>query len=178
VRAAGRRRVGALVAIGVVAAAALVLALRPSGGGPDPGFPGRAGPLFRTFDLEGHPVSLEAFRGRKVVINFWASWCQPCRAEFPVLAGLAAAHPDVTVLGVVFQDTDGAARAFLRAEGATWPGLRDPAGQIAAAYGVRAKPGIPVSVLLGPDGVIRARHLGPLLAGRDADTFLGAAPPP
>ena len=170
-----RRRFVLLVAGVVVAAAGLALALSPSGSGPGPGATGRAGPLFETSDLDNHPVALRDFRGHRVVLNFWASWCQPCRAEFPVLKQLQASHPDVTVLGVVFQDGDGSARAFLRTEGATWPGLRDPAGQIASAYGVHPKPGIPVSILLGPDGTIRARHLGPLETS-DVPTFLAAAP--
>jgi cytochrome c biogenesis protein CcmG/thiol:disulfide interchange protein DsbE len=160
----------------VVVAVGLVVALRPSGAGVEPGSPGERAPLFETFDLDGHPVALNDLRGRRVVLNFWASWCQPCRAEFPVLRQLEASHPDVRVLGVVFEDTDGSARAFLRTEGATWPGLRDPSGQIASAYGVHQKPGIPVSVLIGPDGTIRARHLGPLQPGADVTTFLASAP--
>ena len=171
-----RRRIVLLVAGVIVVVIGLGVAFSPSGAGPGRGSSGQPGPLFESYDLDGHPVSLAAFRGHRVVLNFWASWCQPCRAEFPVLIQLRAAHPDVTVLGVVFQDTDGSARSFLRAHGATWPGVRDPAGQIASAYGVHPKPGIPVSILIGPDGIIRARHLGPLQAGRDVSTFLASAP--
>jgi cytochrome c biogenesis protein CcmG, thiol:disulfide interchange protein DsbE len=125
---------------------------------------------------EGSDVTLSRMRGKIVVLNFWASWCEPCRAEFPVLIQMRAAHPDVTVLGVVFQDTDGSARSFLQAHGATWPGVRDPSGDIASAYGVHAKPGIPVSILIGPDGVIRDRHVGPLQAGGAVTAFLASAP--
>ena len=65
-----------------------------------------------------------------------------------------------------------AAAAFLRDEHATWPGLVDPKGQIAKAYGVAPKPGIPVTVAVGADGVVRSRHLGPLQNQGDVDALL------
>ena len=170
-----RRLVGLSVGV-IVVVIGLVVALSPSGAGSGRGASGQPAPLFQSYDLDGHPVSLAALRGQRVLLNFWASWCEPCRAEFPVLIQMRAAHPDVAVLGVVFQDTDGSARTFLRAHGATWPGVRDPSGQIASAYGVHPKPGIPVSILIGPDGIIRAHHLGPLQAGQDVDHFLASAP--
>jgi cytochrome c biogenesis protein CcmG/thiol:disulfide interchange protein DsbE len=171
-----RSRVAVLGLAVVVVAGLGALLLRPSSSGSAANDAGRPAPLFKSADLDGRPVALADFRGHPVVLNFWASWCQPCRAEFSVLKRLKATHPDVVVLGVVFQDTDGAARSFLQQEGATWPGVRDPAGQIADAYGVHRKPGIPVSVLVGADGTIRGRpHLGPLENDADAQSFLGPA---
>jgi peroxiredoxin len=81
----------------------------------------------------------------------------------------------VAVLGVVFSDADDPARAFLRAEAATWPGVRDPKGQIAGAYDVHAKPGIPVSILIDASGRVRAYQYGPLVDAAAADAFIGAA---
>ena len=115
-------------------------------------------PTFSTFDLTGRPVSLRDFRGSPVLVNFWASWCIPCRREFPLLREVQG-H-DVYVLGVVFDDSPSAARRFMREEGATWPGLVDPEGRIAAAYDVGRKPGIPVTVAIDADGRLVDRQIG------------------
>jgi cytochrome c biogenesis protein CcmG, thiol:disulfide interchange protein DsbE len=166
--------VAAVVAGGLVVLA--VAFLRPAKGDGNGAQPGQIAPLFASTDLSGHPIVLSAYRGRRVILNFWASWCIPCRAEFPVLKQLETAHPDVVVLGVVFDDTDSSAATFMRAEGATWPGVRDPQAQIADAYGVHAKPGIPVSVLIAPDGRIQDRRYGALATLAAAVAFANEAP--
>ena len=168
----------ALGAVAVALAVLIWLLVTPSGSGSGSsrGGTGQVAPLFQTFDLDGHPVALSAFRGHRVLLNFWASWCVPCRQEFPLIRQLKAAHPDVVVLGVVFEDGDSPARAFLKAERATWPGLRDPDAQIADAYGVHAKPGIPISVLVGPDGNIWGREVGPIPDPAGAEALIGQAP--
>lgn len=170
----------AVVAVAVVAGLVVVAAifLLPADG-PAAGTgsqPGQIAPLFASTDLSGQKILLSAYRGHRVILNFWASWCIPCRAEFPVLKQLETSHPDVVVLGVVFDDADVPARAFMRAQGATWPGVRDPQAQIADAYGVHAKPGIPVSVLIAPDGRIQDRRYGGLANQTVADTFINEAP--
>jgi cytochrome c biogenesis protein CcmG/thiol:disulfide interchange protein DsbE len=170
-----RRIVVALVLVGVVLLAIPFLraAKGPSGG--SGGQPGQQAPDFASTDLTGKPVALSAYRGHRVILNFWASWCQPCRSEFPVLQQLLTRNADVVVLGVVFEDADSPARTFLRAEGATWPGVRDPKAQIADAYGVRAKPGIPVSILIDRSGRVVDHRYGPLLDQASADAFVAQA---
>src|SRR5437763_248240 len=74
---------------------------------------GKAAPAFITTDLQGARVGLSDYAGKRVLLNFWASWCGPCRDEFPVLRQVAASHPDVQVLGVVFEDAQGPAAAFM-----------------------------------------------------------------
>ena len=138
---------------GLVAVA--VVAFRPAA---DSSSPTGKAPTFETFDLDGRRVALADYRGRVVLVNFWASWCTPCRREFPLLAEVHGG--DVAVLGVVFDDSAAAARRFMRDHGATWPGLIDPAGQIADAYGVAKKPGIPVTVAIDPAGALADRHVG------------------
>jgi len=81
---------------------------------------------------------------------------------------------DVAVLGVVYQDSKRAAAAFMRQQGATWPGLIDPKGQIAKAYGVGAKPGIPVTFVIDARGALVKRHIGELRRG-DLQELIAAA---
>ncbi|HEX3425342.1 MAG TPA: TlpA disulfide reductase family protein [Acidimicrobiales bacterium] len=166
-----------MIALVVVAILAVVF-LRPAGSTAGRGTgaePGQQAPLFDTTDLTGQPVSLSSYRGHPVILNFWASWCIPCRAEFPVLKQLLGRDPRVVVLGVVFNDTDGPALAFMRQMGATWPGVRDPKSQIADAYDVHAKPGIPVSVLVDTTGRIVDRRYGGLTSVGDAVAFVDEA---
>jgi cytochrome c biogenesis protein CcmG/thiol:disulfide interchange protein DsbE len=155
----------------VVAVAAAVLAFRPSSSSARPHAAiGHRAPEFSTVDLDGHPVKLASVKG-PVLLNFWASWCVPCRTEVPLLANVDG-H-GVRVLGVVFRDATEDARAFMRDQGASWPGLLDPRQQIADAYGVHLKPGIPVTFGLDAGHVVRVRHLGPL-AQHDLDSVVRA----
>ena len=132
---------------------------------------GERAPTFASVDLDGGKVRLEDFRGRTVLLNFWASWCGPCTEEFPRLKSVHG--DDVVVLGVVFDDSAESARDFVRKQAATWASVVDPDHDIADAYGVAKKPGIPVTWLIDRDGVARARHLG-LLKEADLDALLGA----
>ncbi|MEY2467909.1 MAG: cytochrome c biosis protein CcmG, thiol:disulfide interchange protein DsbE [Actinomycetota bacterium] len=145
-----RRRVCAL------AVALLVAVSGACGGSTARAQVGDRARAFSTVDLDGERVRLESWRGFTVVINFWASWCIPCRHEFPLLAKLDA-RPNVVVLGVLYNDTDENARRFMAEHGATWPGLKDD-GRIARAY--RIGPGIPSTIVVDPTGVIRLRHIG------------------
>jgi cytochrome c biogenesis protein CcmG/thiol:disulfide interchange protein DsbE len=100
-----------------------------------------------------------AFRGRPVVVNFWASWCIPCRNEFPLFRDeLALHHADgLALVGVVFKDDDAAARGFLDKFGATWPSLTDADGAHASDWRVIAPP---QTYFIGRDGLIRSRQIG------------------
>jgi thiol-disulfide isomerase/thioredoxin len=85
--------------------------------------PGTPAPALRLQGLDGRPVDLAALRGRPVVVNFWATWCEPCVREFPLLRQAAAAHraDRLAVVGVLTSDRPAAARDFVGAYGATWP---------------------------------------------------------
>src|SRR4051812_11793455 len=86
--------------------------------------------------------SLASFRGKPVVLNFWASWCTPCRQEAPLLesAQKRLAAKGGTVLGVTFRDASPDSQAFVRRFKLTYPSIRDVSGQLAKAYGTRALP--------------------------------------
>ncbi len=117
---------------------------------------GERAPGFTTRDLDGKSVALRDYRGQTVLLNFWASWCVPCRKEFPLLAQLDA-RPDVAVLGVIYNDSPANARKFIAEHEGTWPGLVDD-GQIARAY--RVGPGIPATIVIDAEGVVVRRQLG------------------
>ena len=123
-----------------------------------PSLPDQA-PDFTLASLDGEPVALSALHGRTVVLNFWATWCGPCRLEAPQFSSFAEANRDITVLGIA---ADGPASKLRRARedlGITYPILLgDP--QVLSAYGITT---YPTTVVVGPDGDVRAAHTGLLL---------------
>ncbi len=106
----------------------------------------------------GERVRLADYRGQPVIVNFFASYCVPCRKEFPVLRALHDDHSGVVIVGVSYKDIPSDARGFARDYDADWilanGGDDDPAGR---AYGVRA---IPQTFFIDRSGVIRARAFG------------------
>jgi cytochrome c biogenesis protein CcmG/thiol:disulfide interchange protein DsbE len=121
--------------------------------------PDEPAPDFTLPTLEEETVRLADLSGRPVVVNFWASWCNPCRQEFPLLAEALVEHEDddLAVVGITFKDIESDSRAFAREVGATWPLAVDDNGGVAAAYGVRA---IPQTFFVDRGGIIRARVFG------------------
>jgi cytochrome c biogenesis protein CcmG/thiol:disulfide interchange protein DsbE len=96
-----------------------------------------------------------------VVVNFWATWCEPCVREFPLLARAAAGHraARLAVVGVLYRDRPDAARAFVRQHGGTWPMGVDADGRTAAAWGVV---GLPHTFFVRADGTLASHQLGEL----------------
>ena len=121
---------------------------------------GRPAAAFALQAFAGAPVTLEAQRGKVVVLNFWASWCYPaCYEEAPVLERQWRAFRDrgVVVIGVDIQDTAEAGQKFIRDFGLTFPNLRDTTGQVSVDYGVY---GVPETFFIDRQGRIRAKHVG------------------
>lgn len=106
--------------------------------------------------LTGEAFDLAELRGTPVVLNFWASWCGPCRKEIPALAAFQAANPDLAVVGVSYQDDPADARAFADETGADWPSVIDD-GPIGSAWGV---PGLPATFFIDAQGEVVGRILG------------------
>ncbi len=106
-------------------------------------------------------VALADHAGKVVVLNFFASWCIPCKEENPALVRVWERYrtSDVVVIGVLYQDSFDSARRYVRDNGVTWPTLTDEDGRIAFGYGVR---GIPETYFIGLDGIIAGRHVGPI----------------
>ena len=116
-------------------------------------------PDFVATDLDGHPVSLAQFRGRPLLVNFWASWCVPCRTELPLLQQAADRSPSLAVVLVDERDDAGAGRRFLGGLHVRLPAASDPDGSIGARYRVA---GLPATVFVRGDGSIAGSRLGPL----------------
>jgi cytochrome c biogenesis protein CcmG/thiol:disulfide interchange protein DsbE len=120
-----------------------------------------APPIAGQSITSGAGFTLAALQGKYVLVNFFASWCVPCQQEEPQLLKWAHEAPSHAMVGVLFSDTPGPAKAFLRANGSDWPTLADPDGQLALNYGVR---GPPESYLLNPQGVVLAKFVGEVTA--------------
>jgi cytochrome c biogenesis protein CcmG/thiol:disulfide interchange protein DsbE len=120
----------------------------------------QAPPITLTL-FDGEVIKLEDFRGKAVLVNFWASWCVPCRAEAPALESAWQKHKDkaVVFIGVNIQDKEENARAFMKEFGVTYLNGPDPDGKIAVDYGVW---GIPETFFINPQGKITYKHAGEL----------------
>jgi cytochrome c biogenesis protein CcmG/thiol:disulfide interchange protein DsbE len=107
----------------------------------------------------GDALDLAHYRGKIVVVDFWASWCEPCRHSFPWLNAMQAKYAarGLVIIGVNVDRERAAADRFLRDVPANFQILYDPAGTLATRYDV---PGMPTSFVIGPDGDIVGRHVG------------------
>jgi thiol-disulfide isomerase/thioredoxin len=116
-------------------------------------------PALTGTDFNGHVWRLSDLRGKAVLLNFWASWCEPCRAEMPALQALAQAYgPEkLVVLTVNFKESAAKVTQFVASTGLRLPVLTDPNGDIARRWGVTI---FPTTVLIAADGQPRQRLRG------------------
>jgi thiol-disulfide isomerase/thioredoxin len=126
--------------------------------------PGDPAPAFSLNTLEGDTANLSDYAGRPILINFWASWCKPCRTEMPLIIAAYRAHqPErLAVLAIDLADQEGSTkdiRKFQAEFQMPFPVLLDKKGKARKLYRLR---GIPTSVFVGSDGVVRAVHQGPI----------------
>jgi thiol-disulfide isomerase/thioredoxin len=110
--------------------------------------------------LQGHPGPLTAYRGRVVFVNFWASWCHPCKKEAPqlVLFAKSLRPGDSALIGIDVNDDRQAALGFIRQFGVRYAIVADPSATIAVRYRI---PGIPTTFVIDREGRIAGRLLGP-----------------
>lgn len=105
----------------------------------------------------GEQVRLADFAGEPVVLNFWASWCTPCREELPALIDFAKRHPEAAVVGVNVEDGASDARALQEEIGFTWPSIADPDSKIASSLGLI---GMPATFFLDRRHIVRGSVIG------------------
>ena len=118
-----------------------------------------SGPTVQT----GETLALSNFKGKVVVVNFWASWCTECRVEHENLLALHRrfqGNSNFVMLGIDYQDKLDDARNFLDTFGHSYPHVRDLKGAIAIDYGVY---GVPETFVIDPQGVIRFKQIGPIV---------------
>jgi cytochrome c biogenesis protein CcmG/thiol:disulfide interchange protein DsbE len=173
-----RRRIPALLV-----AAALVLAAcgagTPSTGAPGSpviiGSPliGKPAPALAGSTLDGGTFDLAAQRGKPVLVNFWASWCGPCREEFPLLEDAAARHAadGLVVVGLLYRDEPQPAGDFAAEQGATWPTVVDPDRAIGSAWKVLAPP---QTFFIDREGIIQEVQVGQVRDAAELDRLLAS----
>ena len=134
---------------------------------------GAPAPAYAAQREDGSPVSLAEHRGEVVLLNIWATWCKPCRAEIPALETLHQRHQaqGLRIAGVSIDVDDDRAkvREFAAALGASYTLWYDPDDKVSTTF---LAIGVPASYLIGRDGTLRWRHVGPVTAD---DPALNAA---
>lgn len=122
---------------------------------------GRTAPEFALKSFNGDEVKLSDFRGKTVLVNFWASWCHPCREEAPVLEKtyLSLSGGQVEFIGINIMDDRKSAEEYIKSFGGTFVNVYDPENSVHLDYGVG---GVPETFFVNPDGIITGKHRGPL----------------
>lgn len=172
---AAPRKINYGILLGGLLMVVVLVWLLGSGFGKDPhridtdALEGKPAPRFELVDLDGNRVNLNDYIGKQwVVINFWSTWCGPCKIEHPELLKAPGLWPDVVWLGIVYQDEPDAIRRHLVKHGSAYPHLVDPAGAMSVDYGVT---GVPETFFIDPSGTIVRKFAEPIGLGHMASVL-------
>jgi peroxiredoxin len=135
--------------------------------------PGRTAPDFSLAGLDGEIVSLKDYRGSPVLLNFWATWCGPCRFEMPFIQEIYL-DPDwqaagVEIIAVNLGESSSEVEEFLSDNGLTFPVLLDSSTEVANRYNIRA---IPTTLFIDKDGIIKRIDTGAFASAQEIDERL------
>ena len=171
-------RIAALAVALVVVVFGVVLALNvgsdPQQDAKQSQLVGKAAPEFNLPNLAGGRVALADIAGKTAIVNFWNSWCIPCREEAPALAAFYDKHkddPDFAMIGIVRDDETDKVKAYVKQNGIDWTVALDPDSLAALDFGTR---GQPETYAITPTGVVEAAYYGPMTE-QGLDQFLAAA---
>jgi cytochrome c biogenesis protein CcmG/thiol:disulfide interchange protein DsbE len=171
-------RIAALAVAAVVVVFGVVLALNvgsdPQEDAQQSHLVGKAAPSFDLPNLDGGRVQLADIAGKSAIVNFWNSWCTPCRDEEPALKQFYADHkddPDFAMIGIVRDDETDTVKAYVEENGVDWTVALDPGSVAALDFGTR---GPPETYAISPSGVVAAAKYGKM-SPKDLELFLAAA---
>jgi thiol-disulfide isomerase/thioredoxin len=133
----------------------------------------QASPAIDLADLQGQHWSTETLKGRAVVLNFWATWCAPCKEEMPSLQTLhELGGGDPVVIGINVRETASHVKRYVKTTGIGFPIVLDPQGELARRWGVTV---YPTTFLIAPDGRVRWRIQGEVdWTGAEADRWMAS----
>jgi cytochrome c biogenesis protein CcmG/thiol:disulfide interchange protein DsbE len=121
---------------------------------------GSSAPNFELLSISGEKVQLTQFLGKPVIVNFWASWCIPCKNEMPILEDMFEKRtPGIILLGINYEEPRELVRNFISELKISFPVLLDPDGKVSDQYYLR---GYPTTYFIDSEGVLRAIHVGEL----------------
>lgn len=133
-------------------------------------------PAFTFTTFEGETISLAGLAGKGVVLNFWASWCDPCREEAALLESTWRREQDngIVFIGLDYLDQETAAKGYLAEFDITYPNGPDLQSQAARRYGIK---GVPETFFISPDGKITEIVIGPIVSQAQMDGYLNEIRP-
>jgi thiol-disulfide isomerase/thioredoxin len=119
---------------------------------------GTPAPVFKLQNLAGRQVSLDQFRGKVVLLDFWATWCNPCRMTMPLVEKLQKEYSDtLALLAVNLQEPEAVVKDYVQKQGINSEVLLDENGSVGESYGTES---IPMQVLIDRNGIVRNIHIG------------------
>ena len=115
-------------------------------------------PIFSLPNLTGARVKLDDYLGKVVIVNFWATWCAPCKEEIPFLDEFSLEHPDtIAILGIAVSDSEESVRSFIEQINVSYPILIDETGVVGSTYHVVE---YPTTYFVDATGIIRGKYIG------------------